>query len=101
MGVRRTRRRRQAGPSPRGPAIRSLGTPTPADDPGELVIRTTPDGRYTYVSPAVRRMLGYEPDELLAQAPFETVHPDDLTPNRSMRTSPSRRDGDVRTVSSS
>lgn len=79
MGLRRTRRRRQAGPSPRGPAISSLGTPTPADDPGELVIRTTPDGRYTYVSPAVRRMLGYEPDELIAQAPFETVHPDDLT----------------------
>ncbi|HMF04462.1 MAG TPA: PAS domain S-box protein [Acidimicrobiia bacterium] len=50
----------------------------PADDGDELVIRTTPGGRYTYVSPAVRQILGYEPEELLTQAPFETVHPDDL-----------------------
>jgi PAS domain S-box-containing protein len=79
VGLRRTRLRRQAKPFSRRPEIGGLGTPGSADDPGELVIRTTPDGRYTYVSPAVRRILGYEPDQLLAQAPFETVHPDDLT----------------------
>jgi len=52
----------------------------PADDSSDLVIRTTPDGgRYTYVSPNVRSILGYEPEELLAQPPLERVHPDDLT----------------------
>jgi PAS domain S-box-containing protein len=49
-----------------------------AEHAGDLVIRATPDGRYTYVSPAAREILGYEPEELLSQAPFETVHPDDL-----------------------
>jgi two-component system, cell cycle sensor histidine kinase and response regulator CckA len=50
-----------------------------SDDASALVIRTDPRGRYSYVSPAVRVILGYEPEELLSQAPFETVHPDDLT----------------------
>ena len=42
-------------------------------------------------------MLGYEPDELLAQAPFETVHPDDLTLVGSAgdRCVPHRRDTKV------
>ncbi|HEY4396796.1 MAG TPA: PAS domain S-box protein [Acidimicrobiia bacterium] len=52
----------------------------PAEDSDELVIRTTPDGgRYTYISPNVRSILGYEPEELLAQSPLLGVHPDDLT----------------------
>jgi PAS domain S-box-containing protein len=44
-----------------------------------LVFRTTPAGRYTYVSPNVRVILGYEPEELFAQHPMQTLHPDDLT----------------------
>jgi len=45
-----------------------------------LVVRTTPDGRrHTYVSANARSILGYEPEDLLAQPPLEGVHPDDLT----------------------
>jgi two-component system cell cycle sensor histidine kinase/response regulator CckA len=52
----------------------------PHVNPDELVIRATPDGtRYTYASPNVRGILGYAPEELLAQRPLEIVHPDDLT----------------------
>jgi PAS domain S-box-containing protein len=52
----------------------------PAGDSDELVIRTTPDGgRYTYISPNVRSILGYDPEELLAQPPLQGVHPDDIT----------------------
>ncbi len=68
--MRRSTRRRRAGTARRAPAV----------DSSDLVIRTTPDGgRYTYVSPNVRSILGYEPEELLAQRPLERVHPDDLT----------------------
>jgi PAS domain S-box-containing protein len=45
----------------------------------ELTFRTTSDGRYTHVSPNVRRILGYAPSEMMARSPLETVHPDDLT----------------------
>lgn len=51
------------------------------DVPGdaELVFRTTPDGRYTYVSPNVQAILGYKRYDLLAHEPLETVHPDDVS----------------------
>ena len=79
MGLRSTRRRqaRTGSPVPDDGDARSRA---PGNDPGELVIRTTPDGgRYTYISPNARSILGYEPEELLAQPPLEGVHPDDLT----------------------
>jgi PAS domain S-box-containing protein len=34
-------------------------------------------GTITYISPSVRRVLGYEPDELLGKHGFEFQHPDD------------------------
>lgn len=36
------------------------------------------EGRLTYVSPAYKRLLGYEPEELIGQAFLSLVHPDDL-----------------------
>ena len=35
------------------------------------------NGKITYVSPSVRRMLGYDPDELVGAVGFEYQHPDD------------------------
>jgi PAS domain S-box-containing protein len=35
------------------------------------------DGKITFASPAVRRVLGYEPEELLGQDGLELQHPDD------------------------
>ncbi len=43
----------------------------------EIIAYTTPDGRYEYISPAVRR-LGYEPDELIGRYFSSYIHPDDL-----------------------
>jgi len=36
------------------------------------------DGRFTYVNNAARRILGYEPDDLVGTSTFDYVHPDDV-----------------------
>jgi PAS domain S-box-containing protein len=43
----------------------------------DLLARHAPDGTYLYVSPASRRLLGFEPDELVGRDPYEFLHPDD------------------------
>jgi PAS domain S-box-containing protein len=45
----------------------------------DVIFLCDADGRFTYVSPAVTRMLGYAPAELLGSNPMEYVHPEDLT----------------------
>lgn len=37
----------------------------------------TSDGRISYVSPSISRVLGYPADEFVARSPFELVHPED------------------------
>ena len=32
---------------------------------------------YTYISPSMKDVSGYEPEELLGKSPFEFIHPDD------------------------
>ena len=32
---------------------------------------------YTYISPSMKNVAGYEPEELLGKSPFEFIHPDD------------------------
>ena len=36
------------------------------------------EGRFQYASPSYRRILGYEPEELLGASVFSLIHPDDL-----------------------
>ena len=49
-----------------------------AENTSELVILGHDDGRKSYVSPAVVRLLGFTPDELAAMRLRDYVHPDDL-----------------------
>ncbi|HEX2123127.1 MAG TPA: PAS domain S-box protein, partial [Thermoanaerobaculia bacterium] len=44
----------------------------------DLIFTADGDDRFTYVSPGVTRMLGYEPAELLGRHIDSFVHPDDL-----------------------
>src|SRR5207249_108657 len=37
------------------------------------------DGVWWYVSPACRRMFGFEPEEMVGRQGFEFVHPEDLS----------------------
>ncbi|HLZ38460.1 MAG TPA: PAS domain S-box protein, partial [Mycobacteriales bacterium] len=51
----------------------------------DLITTHGPDGVFRYVSPAVRSMLGYEPDELVGRTPDFLVHPDDEPVLRDVR----------------
>jgi PAS domain S-box-containing protein len=43
----------------------------------DIVTMMDRDGRFTYLSPSIRRVLGYSDDELLGRNVLEIVHPDD------------------------
>lgn len=45
----------------------------------DLVAILAPEGNVRYVSPAHRRVLGYESDDLLGRNVFDFVHPDDCS----------------------
>jgi diguanylate cyclase (GGDEF)-like protein/PAS domain S-box-containing protein len=47
-----------------------------AESTSDLVCLHTPDGVYQYASPSVRRLLGYEPEELVGTHPIDYIHPD-------------------------
>lgn len=44
----------------------------------DMVALHEPDGTYIYVSPSVKKILGYTPDELRGTSPYELIHPDDI-----------------------
>ncbi|MFC6942428.1 PAS domain S-box protein [Salinirubellus sp. GCM10025818] len=54
---------------------------TLVEEVNDLATVVDTDGTITYVSPAVTRILGYEPDELNGHEGYEFVHPDDQERN--------------------
>jgi len=48
-----------------------------ADHVTDVIACAVPGGARTYVSPSVRQLLGYEPEDLVGNTAFELVHPDD------------------------
>jgi PAS domain S-box-containing protein len=54
-----------------------------AEKTSDLVCLHEPDGRYLYISPSCRRLLGYEPEGLLGTDPYALFHPEDLERIRS------------------
>jgi PAS domain S-box-containing protein len=39
----------------------------------------TMEGKISYINPAINRLLGYRPEQLLGKSAFDLVHPDNLT----------------------
>ena len=48
------------------------------ENAADLIVRGDAARRRNYVSPSVREVLGYEPEELLGKHAYQLVHPDDL-----------------------
>ncbi|MFT0859312.1 diguanylate cyclase domain-containing protein [Ancylobacter sp. G4_0304] len=49
-----------------------------AESSTDTIVRGNLDGVRLYVSPAVRTLLGYEPDELIGRRALDITHPDDV-----------------------
>ncbi|MBA3472499.1 MAG: PAS domain S-box protein, partial [Rubrobacter sp.] len=49
-----------------------------ADNSTDMISKHTPEGIYTYASPACRSLLGYEPEELTGHSAYAFFHPEDL-----------------------
>ena len=62
-----------------------------AENSTEVISRHTPEGVYTYVSPACRSLLGYEPEELVGRFAYELLHPSDLESFRQAHSSTLQR----------
>jgi len=45
----------------------------------DIISRHAPDGTFLYVSPACRKLLGYDAAELVGRSPYEFIHPHDAT----------------------
>ncbi|HEX2914156.1 MAG TPA: CHASE3 domain-containing protein [Chloroflexia bacterium] len=48
-----------------------------AQNSTDLISRTSPGGKFLYVSPSCRTILGYEPYEILQTSLYDLFHPDD------------------------
>jgi diguanylate cyclase (GGDEF)-like protein/PAS domain S-box-containing protein len=48
-----------------------------AENISDLVCLNDLEGRYTYVSPSCKTLLGYDPAELIGHTPYEFIHPED------------------------
>ncbi len=48
------------------------------DNMMDLITRSNSKGEYEYISPSVRKILGYKPQNMLEKNIFDFVHPDDL-----------------------
>jgi diguanylate cyclase (GGDEF)-like protein/PAS domain S-box-containing protein len=48
------------------------------ENTSDLISHHAPDGTLLYVSPSIKRVLGFEPSELVGTSLFEHVHPDDM-----------------------
>lgn len=48
-----------------------------ANSSSDLIATQTLDGAYLYVSPACRRLLDYEPEDLIGRSFYEFLHPED------------------------
>jgi len=49
-----------------------------AENSSDMIARLAPDGRYLYVSPTCRSLLGYVPEELIGQSCYAFVHSEDV-----------------------
>ncbi len=48
------------------------------DEASDIISRHSADGRLVFISPAVRRILGFDPAEMIGRGPFEGTHPDEI-----------------------
>src|SRR5688500_2891468 len=63
------------------------------ENAADIITVLTRDGTRQYVSPSVERSIGYKPEELIGENPFEIVHPDDVADLRQLFTTGTQQPG--------
>ncbi len=48
-----------------------------AENASDVVSRTSPDGRFEWITPSIEALAGWTPDDLVGRATIDFVHPDD------------------------
>ncbi len=66
-----------------------------AENSTDVIARSGPDSRIRYISPASRKLYGYEPEEMVGRDGAEFLHPDDLAALRARIGSPDEQPDDV------
>jgi len=56
-----------------------------AENATDIITRATLDGHILYISPAIRRQLGYKPEEMLGKRILDFFHPDDFPGEGQLR----------------
>ena len=64
----------------------------------ELICHHDPDGSYRYISPSVKKMLGYEIEELIGANPYEYLHPEDISLVRDQSHNPALQGNNINGV---
>jgi diguanylate cyclase (GGDEF)-like protein/PAS domain S-box-containing protein len=70
-----------------------------ADNATDMILVFDPSGTVTYVSPASRELMGYEPEEVVGRKPREFVHSDDRDDVVKVRDTVSAHGGTVTVTS--
>ena len=68
------------------------------EESSDIITVLDEDGIITYQSPAVERILGYEPEELVGRNGFDLIHPDDVDEVHDTFIDLSARPGETATV---
>lgn len=55
-----------------------------AEHSTDMISKHTPEGVYTYASPACRSLLGYEPEDLIGRSAYDFFHHEDLDDIRKL-----------------
>jgi PAS domain S-box-containing protein len=69
-----------------------------ADNAHDVIMRLDASLNRTYVSPACRAVLGYEPEDLIGRSPREIIHPDDWATVTNLLTTAREGRSDIQAI---
>jgi len=49
-----------------------------SENMSDVITLNTPSGKVTYISPSVKDVLGYSPEEIIGNSPYQWFHPEDI-----------------------
>lgn len=66
-----------------------------AEEASDIIARHCSEGRLMFISPAVKRILGFEPQAMIGRGAFEGAHPDEIDSIRAVLSEARKKNGVV------